>query len=228
MNFAGGLNDPRPSVRVAALSRISAKKGRRRIERLSEDQRLVPLLTTALSDPDSRVRRAAARGLRPWVREEPRLLDEVLPLYAGHSFDGSYSHLGLLDTRSRDIWIPRFAALKGHAALMADGNTDSFFKFELYVPHQAPAILRPGGGSEDGHLVLNLFAEWSYSRQRTLGGLDQRLLVANVAEQARYSGLVIAFYRELALSYAIRVHEASGARGLRRYVRDVALLPARG
>jgi len=185
-------------------------------------------MTAALGDPDMRVRRAAARGLRPWVREEPQLMDEVLPLYAGHSFDGSYSHLGLLDTRSRDIWIPRFAALKGHAALLADGNTDRFFKFELYIPHQAPAALRLGGSSEDGHLMLNLIPEWSYSRQRMLGDGDERLLTANAAEQARYSSLVIALYREFALAYAIHVHEASGARGSSRYARDVILLPARG
>jgi hypothetical protein len=147
--------------------------------------------------------------------DDPSLLDTVLPAYGTHSFDGSFSHAGLLDTRDGQVWLPRFAALKGHAALLRDGNTDRYFKFEFFVPHQAPRWT--GENGRDGHLVLNAIPEWSYSRQSLIAEHDERGRAAAVREQDRFAQAVIRFYRDARLPYSVRVHRIIGGGGHHRH-----------
>jgi hypothetical protein len=207
------LASPRVGDRLAALDRITRKSGRSTVRAL-DDPRAVALLIDALGDSSRRVQRAAARGLRPWVADDPSLLDSVLPAYATHSFDGSFSHAGLLDTRSGEIWVPRFAALKGHAALLREGNTDRYFKFEFFVTHQAPHWT--GEAGNEGHLVLNIIPEWSYSRQRLVPEHDERGRGAALREQERFASTVIRFYRGMRLPYDVRVHRIIGGGGHHR------------
>jgi hypothetical protein len=224
------LSDPRAGVRLRALDRITVKSGRGIVRRLDDD-RCVGLLTDALADPDRRVRRAAARGLRPWVLERPGLLDEVLPHYTASSFDGSYTHLGLYDTRDGAVHIPRFAALKGHAALLRDGNTDRYFKFDFYVPGQAPRrFIEPDAvaAGDDGHLVLHYILDWSYARQTLVPAFDERRRAAALAEQDRYAAAVVRFYEGCALPYDVRVHHLTMTSGARpRLERDAARIAGR-
>ena len=218
---------PRAGERLAAINRLSAKSGRKQVDLLVLDDAALDMLTTALTDSEIRVRRAAARGLRPWVQARPEILDAVIPAYASHSFQGGYSHLGLVDTRTGDIWVPTFAALKGHAALLVEGNTDRYFKFEFYLSAQAPQGLRGNQEADNSaHLVLNLLPDWSYSRGAMVPSHDDRLREANAREQDRYCRWVIAFYREARLPHQVRVHEARGPRGQSRYRLDVARIEA--
>ena len=152
--------------------------------------------------------------MRPWVAGGPAILESALSAYATDRFDGSYSHAGLCDTRSGTICIPRFAALKGHAALLRDGNTDRFFKFEFFLPHQAPAWIP--NGAEFGHLVLCFIPEWSYSRQQLIAEYDDRLAKASQREQDLFASDVVAFYRRAALPYQVRVHRVLGGGGHHR------------
>ena len=200
------LADPRVGVRRRALARL-APKARADVEQTVRDRLLVPLLRRALSDPDRIVKRHAARALRPWIRREPRLLDTILPEYATDRFDGMYTHIGLYDVLQKRVWIPRFAALKGHASLLADGDTDRYFKFQFYVPGQAPAYVR--GTADAGrwaHLVLEYIPDWSYSEQRRIPDFDERGTKRNIREQDGYGARVMGFYREAELRYGIKVH----------------------
>ena len=182
-------------VRRRAVERISTKAGGD-VLRATDDPRVVGLLTRALSDPSLSVRRAAARGLRPWVHEAPELLDSILPEYATNEFDGSYSHVGLYSVETGGIWVPRFAAVKGHAALLADADTDRYLKFEFFVPGQAPRTLRRGAeGDRLGHLAIQLIPEWSYTRACLVPDHDERRREANLREQRGYARRVVAFYR---------------------------------
>jgi hypothetical protein len=208
----GWLESDRVADRLAALDRISRRRGRRIVPG-PYDERAVGLLAKALGDPDRRVRRAAARGLRPWVGGRPELLDDVLPAYAGSTFDGGYTHLGLLDTRTGAIWIPRFAALKGHAALLRDGNTDWFLKFAFYIPGQAPPRLGTDAGY--GHLVQHFIADWSYSRQELVPEFDERRRARALAEQERHAARVAGFYAACRLTYDVRVHRLVMSSGRR-------------
>ena len=220
------LSSARVGERLRAMDRISAKTGRG-ISRKIDDRRVVSLLIEGLRDGDRRVQRAAARGLRPWVADDPELLDTVLESYATHEFDGGYSHAGLYDTRSGAMWIPRFAALKGHAALLRDGNTDRFFKFEFFIPGQTPEWA--GGSQESGQLVLQLIPEWSYSRQQIIPAFDERRLKANAREQEGYGSRVIEAYARMSLPYEVRVHRTEGGGGHhRRRELDVAQIAAHG
>ena len=209
MKSGGCIASPRAGDRLAAMDRITTKSGRRTVRAL-DDPRAVPLLVEALGDSNRRVQRAAARGLRTWVADDPSLLDTVLPAYATHRFDGSFSHAGLLDTRSGEIWVPRFAALKGHAALLRDGNTDRYFKFEFFVPGQAPQWIPDSASS--AHLVLHIIPEWSYSRQQLVLEHDERAGTAALREQDRCASAVVRFYREAQLPYDVRVHRIIGGR----------------
>ena len=209
------LQDPQTATRRAALERVSGKSGRQIVLKMRDEQ-VVPLLVQALSDDDRTVQRAAARALRPWLASMPGLLDDVLPHYATSTFDGSYSHVGLYDTRAQRIWVPRFAAVKGHAALLADGNTDRYFKFEFYLPHQAPT--RFAGRNEDrqkAHLVLHFILDWSYSRQVTIPTIDERRIRANTREQQGYARAVTRFYRGCQLPYDVSVHHLTMCAGER-------------
>lgn len=227
--LATQLADRRAGERLRALDAITAKSGRA-IVRLVEDDRAVALLTEALGDSDLRVRRAAARGLRPWVRERPELLDDVLPRYTASSFDGSYTHLGLYDTQTGDIHIPRFAALKGHAALLKDGNTDRYFKFEFYIPGQAPSRFVDARmpASDEGHLVLQYILDWSYARQQLIPEFDERRRGSALAEQDRYAAAVVRFYEDCRLPYDVCVHHLTMTTGRRaRLERDMARIAGR-
>ena len=209
------LEDPQTATRRAALERVSGKSGKQIVLKMRDEQ-VVPLLVQALSDADRTVQRAAARALRPWVASAPALLSEVLPHYATSSFGGKYSHVGLYDTRSETVWVPRFAALKGHAALLADGNTDRYFKFEFYSPHQAPRrFLGRHEDTHQAHLVLHFILDWSYSRQEIVASLDERRMRANVREQHGYAGAVRRFYRDCQLPYDVSVHHLNMAAGER-------------
>jgi len=206
--------------RVAAMDRISVRSGRQVVS-LVDDNRAVGLLLRGLEDTNRRVQRAAARGLRPWVARDPSLLETTLAVYATDTFDGSFSHAGLLDTRTGRVWVPRFQATKGHAALLADGNTDRYFKFEFFVPGQIPGWIPDGEG--DAHLLLYLIPEWSYARQELTSDFDERGLKRNLREQERFGKAVRAFYRGQRLPYAVRVHYVHGGGGHhRRREPDVA------
>ncbi len=223
------LSSTRAGIRLEALDRITAKSGRGIVRKLDDD-RMIALLTKALADPERRVRRAAARGLRPWIRERPELLDTILPDYTGASFDGSYTHLGLYDTRTGTIWIPRFAALKGHAALLKDGNTDWYYKVEFYAPGQAPGRYADAAASEkEGHLVLHYILDWSYRQQALLPEFDERRLARARADQDGYAAAVMRFYQNCGRVYDIRVHHLVMTSGQRpRVERDVTRIPACG
>ena len=210
--------------RQAGMDRISVKTGRGITSRL-DDGRMVDLLLRGLEDSSRRVQRAAARGLRPWIAQEPSILDAALTSYATDHFDGTYSHAGLRDTSNGASWVPKFAALKGHAALLRDGDTDRYFKFELYVPSQAPRWIP--GGAVDGHLLLYFIPDWSYSRQELVPEFDERRAKHNLREQERHGNAVVAFYRRAKLPYAVRVHHVFGGGGLHRKLElDVALIEA--
>jgi hypothetical protein len=200
------LADPRVGVRLRAIDSLSAKVGGS-VSRTCEDAEAVPLLVEALSDASMRVQRAAARGLRPWILQRPDLLGSVLPEYATDAFDGTYTHVGIYDPEERKVWIPKFAALKGHASLLADADTDTYFKFQFYVPGQAPVRFRDSApGSDRGHLLLHFICDWSYSQQRLIPAVDQRKRRANVREQERYARDVVAFYEDAGLPYGFAVH----------------------
>jgi hypothetical protein len=200
------LADPRSGVRLAALDRI-APKGSGGTRRLLDDPRTVPLLVGALSDPDRRVQRAAARALRPWVRRDPELLGQILPAYAGQTYDGTYTHAGLYDPETGLIWIPRFAALKGHAALLADGDTDRYYKFEFYVPGQEPPRLSQAASDMPcGHLVLHHILDWSYARRQWIPLWDERRLALNRRQQESYGSRVTRFYQRCELTFPVCVH----------------------
>jgi hypothetical protein len=219
------LSSGRSGERLAALNAISTKVGGG-VVRLIDDPRTIEMLITALSDRDRRVQRAAARGLRPWLAEVPGLLDDVLRAYAGNDFDGSYSHAGLLDTRSSTIWVPRFAALKGHAALLPDANTDRFFRFDLFVAGQVPNWLPAADGA---HLVMYFVPDWSYSRQALVSDWDEHMLERNRREQQRYGDTVAEFYASCALPYDVRVHHVSSGGGHHRSRElNVGLIKAKG
>jgi hypothetical protein len=222
------LSSTRAGIRLKALDQITVKSGRGIVRRLDDD-RTFALLTKALGDPDRRVRRTAARGLRPWVRERPELLDAILPGYATTSFDGGYTHLGLYDTRAGAVWIPRFAALRGHAALLRDGNTDWYFKFEFYAPGQAPGrYADPLASAQEGHLVLHYILDWSYARQELIPEFDERRRARARAEQDGYAAAVTRFYQGCGLAYGVRVHYLIMTSGQRpRVERDGARIPAR-
>ena len=223
------LQAPSTAARRAALERVSGKSGKQIVLKM-RDEEVVPLLIQALSDHDRTVQRAAARALRPWLASAPALLDNVLPHYATSTFDGSYSHVGLYDTGAQRIWVPRFAAVKGHAALLADGNTDRYFKFELYLPNQAPTRF---AGRDDGrrsaHLVLHFILDWSYSRQEMISTIDERRMRLNEREQQGYGRAVTRFYRRSQLPYDVSVHHLALCAGERpRYRLNVSSIEATG
>ena len=143
------LSSPLVRDRLQGMERISVKSGRQ-IVSATDDERVVELLIARLDDSSRKVQRAAARGLRPWVARDPDVLDAALTAYATNEFAGGYSHAGLRDTRTGAIWVLKFQATKGHAALLRDGNTDRYFKFEFLVPGQGPKWTPEGEG--DGHL----------------------------------------------------------------------------
>jgi hypothetical protein len=220
------LGSTRAGQRLRAMDAASAKPGGQ-IVRLIDDRGVIPMLIRGLADGDRRVQRAAARGLRPWLADEPALLDEILAAYAAHSFDGSYSHAGLYDTDSGAIWVPRYAAVRGHAALLPDANADRYFRFNFYVPGQAPGWIPSREGT--GHLVLIFVPEWSYTRQQLIAAHDERRLNASRREQQRYAAAICAFYGGSALPYAARVHEIEGGGGHVRARRlDVVRIEAGG
>jgi hypothetical protein len=207
------LGSPRSGDRLRALDTVSAKVGGRVLRKI-DDQRLVPLLIRSLGDADRRVQRAAARGLRPWLADDPRLIDSILAAYAEHHISGGYSHAGLHDTRSGESWVPRFAAVRGHAALLPDANTDRFFKFEFFVPGQAPSWINGDGIS--GHLILHFIPEWSYARQALIPGHYESGMNANLRAQERYARRVTDLYRAARLPNTVRVHSITGGGGHHR------------
>jgi len=227
------LAHPRGSIRRAAIERIAPKRGGG-IALLIDDPRVIPLLRRALNDRDRIVQRAAARALRPFCAAMPGLFDAILPEYAGHAFDGRYTHTGLLDTRSGVIWIPRFAALSGHASLVADGNADRYLRFSFYIPHQVPRRFRtpesPATSPETplcGHLALHLVPSWSYDTQRLIPEWDERKRALNRRRQLHLGDRVVAFYRRCALPYPVRIHYVIEGEGPRAIIqRDVAYIEA--
>jgi len=219
------MKDRRASVRVHALSRIADKKAGGTELKIDHPE-VIPILIDALADANRRVQRAAARALRPFTTRDPDLFATVLPHYAGHTFDGSFTHAGLLDTRDGIIWIPRFAAAKGHAALLADGNTDHFFKFEFFLPNQAPRRLSTHNNADCAHLLIHFIPDWSYSRQRLIPEEDERRCNANRREQQRYASAVTTCYQSCRLSHDIAVHHLLlEARKPNTHVLNVQRLP---
>jgi len=207
------MTSDRSGDRLRAMDLASGKRGGAIVLKL-HDPAVVPILLQGLGDRDLRVQRAAARGLRPWIAEDRALLEAALGVYAGHTFDGRHSHAGLLDTNTGEIWIPRFAAMKGHAALLPDADTDRYFRFDFFVPGQGPSWIH--GGAADGHLLSYFVPEWSYSEQRLIAKHDERGARRNGREQARLADKVVDFYRNARLPYDVRVHRVTGGGGLQR------------
>lgn len=199
------MREARATVRFRAISEIAKKSGNG-IEIKLDQPEVIPILLDALSDKDRRVQRAAARALRPFLKKYPELIDTALPIYATDQFDGSFTHAGLLDIRDQTVWVPRFQATKGHAALLKDGNTDRFFKFEFFLPNQAPRRLVTREGSESAHLLMHLILDWSYSRRVLIPEWDDRRLVANRREQQLYVSAVVRFYDSCHLSNDLMIH----------------------
>lgn len=203
------LLDKDVRTRRRALTKVADKKAGA-IELKVRDRRVVPILARALADQDMSVRRSAAIALRPFLQEDPALMATVLPAYAIDTFDGKYTHVGLLDAETGKIWIPPFQAKGGHAALMADGSTDRYFKFDFYVPGQAPPqYKRLPGGEKAGHLTQYFIGDWSYSKRALLTEFDERQLWANRREQENLARRVVAFYRHCRLPYRVYVHRLS-------------------
>ena len=207
-------------IRRKALSEIAGKKGGQVITKI-EDQRVVSVLRHALSDPDKVVRRRAAYALRPWTRKDPELFASILPEYAVQSFDGFYTHVGLLNTKTGEIWIPPWQSLSGHAALLDDGNTDQYFKFHFYLANQSPPEIRSASGCpSDAHLLVYHIRDWSYSRQEIISGFDARWKDENAREQKGFERRVVSFYRNCSLPFGVTVHRsylASGNRAEREF-----------
>ena len=178
------------------------------------------------------VRRNAAMALRPFVQADPRLLDSILPGYAINDFNGKYTHVGLLDVRTGVIWVPPYQAKGGHAALIADGSTDRYFKFDFHVPGQAPPMYnRLPGGEKSGHLTLYFITDWSYSRQQLLEEFDEGRRSANLRELENFEQKVTRFYRESRLSYRVLVHRELMRRGQKPvrelHVEEIAMMSDR-
>ena len=213
--LALALQDGNVQTRRKALRAIVAKKGNQILLKI-DDPGIIPVLPRALRDPDERVRKGAAYALRPWTGKDPALFSSVLPEYAIRSFDGTYTHVGLLDTRDREIWIPPWQSLAGHAALMSDGNTDRYFKFQFYLAGQAPSDLRAISGScDDAHLIVNYMSDWSYSRQNLIDEFDSRRMAANLRKQQAHERRVVSFYRNCALPFGVLVHRTCWVSGRR-------------
>ena len=131
--------------------------------------------------------------------------------------------------RDGTVWVPRFAATKGHAALLADGNTDRFFKFEFFMPNQAPRRLLVDGGPDCAHLLLHVILDWSYSRQSLIPKEDERRIKGNRQEQQRYASAVVSFYRSCQLTLDVAVHRMTmQAAKPNRYELNVDRIPGRG
>ena len=200
-----GLESPHAKERQRAIGRTVGKRGGS-VVRHVDDPRVIPLLRGALKDANLFVRRSAALALRPWIEEQPDLFQQVLPEYAIQVFDGGYTHVGLLDTRDGEIWIPPLAALGGHAAMMADGNTDRYFEFQFYMPNQSPPRLKESGTVGDAHLSITFIADWCYTSQTLIDATTSARVDQNLREQEGYERKVIAFYRESNLSFGVTVH----------------------
>lgn len=218
--LAAALRDPDVRARRKALRSIVSKNGNRIVLKF-QDPQMIPVLRNALHDPDERVKGGAAYALRPWTKEDPGLFSSVLPEYAIQTFDGTYTHVGLLDTRTGDIWVPPWQSLKGHAALMSDGNTDQYFKFQFYLANQAPPRPRATAQCEsDAHLMVNYICDWSYSSQSLVADAQSREGMDALAEQEAFERSVIAFYGGCELPFAVQVHRTywlSDSRPKRQY-----------
>lgn len=205
-DLARDLDSGDARIRLCALQGIVRKEGNQVVP-LVDDDTVVALLRKALRDPDRRVRKQAALCLRPWTQRDPGLFSDILPDYAVRHFDGSYTHAGLLDTRCGDVWIAPWQALKGHAALIDDGNTDRYLKFQFYRDSQAPPALRDTTAEPcGGHIVYHLIVDWSYSLQALLSVEEDRRREANVREQERLASKVVSFYRACRLPFSVAVH----------------------
>lgn len=200
-----GLGSIRAKERQRAIGRTVGKRGGS-VVRHVDDPGVIPLLRGALKDANLFVRRSAALALRPWIEEQPDLFQQVLPEYAIQVFDGRYTHVGLLDTRDGEIWIPPLAALGGHAAMMADGSTDRYFKFQFYVPNQSPPGLKESGTAGDAHLSITFIADWCYTSQTLIDATASAQVDQNLREQEGHERKVIAFYRESKQSFGVTVH----------------------
>ena len=121
------------------------------------------------------------------------------------------------------MWIPPFQAKGSHSALMADGSTDRYFKFDFYVPGQAsPHLRQVPEGEEAGHLTLYLILDWSYSRQSLIDEFDERRSDSNIGEQEELGRKVISFYRGSRLPYPVWVHRELAQTG-RKPIRELKI-----
>ncbi len=199
-----GLESGRAKERQRAIGRTVGKRGGAVVRHVN-DSRVIPHLRRALKDPNLFVRRAAL-ALRPWIEEQPDLFEHVLPEYAIQVFDGNYTHVGMLDTRDGEIWIPPLAALGGHAAMMADRNTDRYFKFQFYVPNQSPPRLKKKGTEGDAHLLITFITDWCYTAQTLIEPTDSAQIDRNIREQEGYERAVVTFYRDSNLRFGVTIH----------------------
>jgi hypothetical protein len=188
----------------------------------------LPLLLAGLSDPDPVERLGAIRALRRLLAEKVALLECVLPYYSARTFDGTFSHAGLLDSLQGAIWVPRFAGMGGHAALLAGHNTDRFFKFDFWLPTQAPAhVLRPDSAAA-AHLVIHYILDWCYTTQQIIPLWDDHRLAIARRTQDGFAVRVMAFYRACSLGRDLVVHHHYAQAGREdAWVLDVARFFAR-
>jgi len=160
------------------------------------------------------VRQATVRPRVEHNHSEPRVIRSAVT----NTFDGTYSHDGLVDVDTLQVWIARKGRPVGHS-LLVDGATgvyDRFFAFRFYVPGERPYHAAHSAFSPaHGHLFLRFVSFWDYRAQKAVPEWDERRTARNLSEQARYAVAAICFYQRCHLSYVVDVHALGvlGGRG---------------
>ena len=132
------------------------------------------------------------------------------------SFDGTYSHDGIVDVATLNVWIARKGKPVGHSLLVegAAGIYDRFFTFGFYVPGDRPRYASDMAFvPHHGHLFLRFVSYWDYATLTFVPEWDERRVGHNLLRQARYAVAVIRFYQQCHLPYVVDVHALGTTRG---------------
>lgn len=125
------------------------------------------------------------------------------------TFDGTYSHDGVVDVDTLQVWIARKGKPVGHSLLIdgAAGIYDRFFTFRFYAPGESPHAV-PGVSfvPHHGHLFLRFVGYWDYRAQSAVPDWDERRIAQNLSRQSRYAVAAIRLYVQCRLPYAVDVH----------------------